>query len=338
MNILDVFNQDAFGVVALTAAVQDISPTFDKLGQLGIFADEGQTSRTVAVDFDPETNSLLPQSQWGGPATANKTKTMISYPFSIPHFAIQDTVLAADLQSRRRPGSDAVQDAQFVLGKKMAEMKKKLEATLEWMRLGVLKGGLVKDGSGTTLQALYTTLGGSQASTSFVLGTSTTDVIGKISAVKRNITAALRGEIARGYVALCSDGFYDAFVSHANVKAAFQYYSVNGQNLQGDYRDGFVFNNVLWINYTDAITVTDPSGAAQPPIDANSAYLVPTGTSVFRTWYAPADYMETVNSVGQSFYAKQERMKFDKGIEVECQSNALPVCLKPVVVQKLTVS
>lgn len=336
--ILDIFNSDAFGVDSLSSAVQNITPTFDTLGTLGIFRDEGQSNRTVAVDFDPTTNSLLPSSQWGGPGTANKSGKMVSYAFAIPHYAVNDVVLASDLQSRRQAGTDAPQTAFLQLSKKMAEMRKKLEATMEWMRLGVLRGGIVKDGAGTTLQALYTTLGGSQTSTSFALGTTTTDVVGKIAIAKRDVKVALRGEVSTGHVAVCSDGFYDAFVSHPNVKAAFQYYSVNGQNLQGDYRDGFMFNNVLWINYTDAITVTDPSGAAQAPIDANSAYLVPTGTDVFRTWYAPADYIETVNTEGQAFYAKQELMRMGKGIEVECQMNGLPVCLKPNVIQKLTVS
>jgi major capsid protein E len=338
-NILDIFDGDAFSVASLSRAVSSISPTFDKLGKLGIFRDEGQSNRVVAVDFDPTTNSLIPSSQWGGPGTANKTGKMVTYAFSLPHYALNDTVMAGDLQSRRQAGTaDMTVTAQLILGKKMFEMRRKLEATMEWMRLGVLRGGVVKDGAGTTLQSLYTTLGGTQDSTSFVLGTAATDVIGKISSVKRNIDKALLGEITTGYVAVCSDGFYDAFVSHANVKAAFQYYSVNGQNLQGDYRDGFVFNNVLWINYTDAIAVPDSSGTPQPPIDANSAYLVPTGTEVFRTWYAPADYVETVNTEGQAFYARQEPLRMGKGIEVETQMNGLPVCLKPKVIQKLTVS
>ncbi len=334
-NILDVFNQDAFGVVALTAAVNDITAAYGVLGQLGIFIDEGIPTRAVAVDFDPITNALLPQSNWGGPGVANKTALGKTKSFAIPHFPVNDAVLASDLQSRRRPGSDAVQDAQYALAKKMIEIRTKLDQILEWMRLGVLKGSIT-DGAGTVILNPYTDFGVAQDSTSFVLATATTDVSGKIAIVKRNIQKNLRGEIATGYVALCSDGFYDAFVSHANVKSAFQYYIVNGQTLAGDYRDGFLFGNVLWINYTGS--VADPAGTLQPMIDANSAYVIPRGTSLFKTFFAPADYMETVNTLGQPFYAKQDRMKFDKGVEVECQSNPLPICLKPLVVQKVTVA
>jgi len=352
VDILDVFNSNAFGVSSLTAAVNLITPTYNRLGDLGLFVKEGVTQRTAVVDFDPITNSLLPRSQWGGPGVANKTALTKAHNFNIPHYPVNDTILASDIMGRRRPGTDAVLDAQFVLAKKMAEMKRKLEQQQEWQRLGVLKAGQVKDGAGNLILDLYSEFGISQTSTSFVLGTTTTDVMGKIAAVKRNIITALQGESITGFIALCSDSFYDAFVSHANVKAAFTYFqNANGQNLAQDYSGGsnvagrvrgFVFGGgdlpVTWINYTGTVSDCSSTPTQQPLIDSNSAYLLPTGTSVFREWYAPADYVETVNTEGMPFYAKQELMRFGKGIELECQSNPLPVCLKPAVVQKLTVS
>jgi hypothetical protein len=352
INILNVFSQDAFGVVALTEAVNDITPQYGRLGALGLFRDEGSTQRIVAVDFDPITNQLLPQSAWGGPGVANKTSVGRTRSYSIPHFPVSDAILAADLQGRRRPGSDAVQDAQWLLGKKMREMRMKQDQTLEWLRLGVLKSGQVKDGAGNLILDIYADFGVSQNSTSYVLGTSTTDIMGKIAASKRTILQNLRGELMSGFVSICSDGFYDAFVSHANVKLAFTYFqNPNGQNLAQDYSGGtvqpnaagltsgirgFQFGDVLWINYTGS--VTDSAGNSQPLVDTNSAYMFPMGTNVFKTWFAPADYMETVNTEGMPFYAKTKLMDYDKGVEVEIQSNPLPICLKPLVIQKLTVS
>jgi hypothetical protein len=350
VDILNVFNQDAFGVISLTNAVNDITTQYGFLNAMGIFTDEGIANKTVAVDYDPITNQLLPQSQWGGPGVANKTALSKSYAFNVPHFPVNDTILAADLQSRRRPGTDMVQDGQYALGKKMREMRVKLDQTLEWMKLGVLKSGIVKDGNGTTILDIYNTYGVSQGSASYVLGTSTTDVMGKIAATKRTILAALHGELMSGFVAFCSDGFYDAFVSHPNVQKAYQYFqNNNGQNLAGDYSfgsavqsspglfagiNGFKFGGVIWINYSGSIT--DSTGSSQPIIDANNAYMLPLGTSVFKTFFSPADYMETVNTEGLPFYAKQRLMEFDKGIQVECQSNPLPLCLKPLVVQQVT--
>jgi hypothetical protein len=351
MNIIDVFSQDAFGVVSLTDLINDITPQYGRLGAMGLFKDEGVNTRTVVVDFDPITNQLLPQSQWGGPGVANKTASGKSKSFSIPHFPVTDAILAAELQGRRKPGSDAVQDAQYLMAKKQREMKAKLEQTLEWMRLGVLKGGLVKDGAGSTILDIYSDFGISQTSTGFALGTGTTDVLGKIAAVKRNVLAALRGELMTTFVALCSDTFYDAFVSHANVQKAYTYFQNGGQSLDRDFSGAtvqpnaaglfsagfakpFYFGEVAWVNYTGA--VTDSAGNSQKMIEDDAAYLFPLGTSVFKNWYAPADYMETVNTEGLPFYSKQKMLDFDKGVLVECQSIPLPICLKPAIVQKIT--
>ena len=57
--------------------------------------------------------------------------------------------------------------------------------------------------------------------------------------------------------------------------------------------------------------------------------MIPEGTGIFRTWFAPADFVETVNTIGLPRYAKQRVMDFDKGVQIHTQSNPLPICLKP---------
>ncbi|MEI9971028.1 MAG: major capsid protein [Ignavibacteriota bacterium] len=348
MNILSPFAQDAFSVISLTEAINDMTPQYGKLTALGLFNEEGVQNRTVAVDFDPTTNQLLPQSAWGGPGAANKTALSRTRSYGIPHFPVNDQIQAGDLQGRRQPGSDAVQTAQWLTAKKMNEMRKKLEQTDEWMKLGVLKSGQVRDGAGNLILDIYADFGIAQVILSFALATATTDIMGKIATAKRSILQALRGDLMTRFIGICSDSWYDAFVSHPMVKVAFQYFqNNNGQNLAGDYSSaggdpnafgnairGFQFGEVTWINYTGS--VVDSTGASQTMVDAGSAYLFPMGTSVFKTFLAPADYMETVNTEGLPFYAKQRYTDYDKGIEIECQKNPLSICLKPLVIEKLT--
>jgi hypothetical protein len=45
--------------------------------------------------------------------------------------------------------------------------------------------------------------------------------------------------------------------------------------------------------------------------------------------YAPADYIETVNTLGLARYLKQEALDFDKGMAFEAQMNCLPICTIP---------
>ena len=63
----------------------------------------------------------------------------------------------------------------------------------------------------------------------------------------------------------------------------------------------------------------------------------PLGTvDTFGTYLAPADFNETVNTLGQPLYAKQEPRKFERGTDLHTQSNPLPMCHRPGVLVKLT--
>jgi hypothetical protein len=72
-------------------------------------------------------------------------------------------------------------------------------------------------------------------------------------------------------------------------------------------------------------------------IAAGEAHAFPVGTvDTFATYFAPADFNETVNTLGQPLYAKQEPRKFDRGTDLHTQSNPLPMCHRPGVLIKLT--
>ena len=65
-------------------------------------------------------------------------------------------------------------------------------------------------------------------------------------------------------------------------------------------------------------------------IDADKCHFIPEGVpGLFRTIYAPADYIETVNTMGQRMYAKQWTMPNGKGVNLEFQTNTLHLCSRP---------
>ena len=71
-------------------------------------------------------------------------------------------------------------------------------------------------------------------------------------------------------------------------------------------------------------------------IPDGQAYAIPMGVpGLFTTDFAPADYMETVNTQGLPYYAKQELMRMGKGVELESQSNPITLCTRPEAVIKL---
>ena len=122
--------------------------------------------------------------------------------------------------------------------------------------------------------------------------------------------------------------FYDKFTTHASVKEAFSLWNTNTNFLQTDNRTGFRFGGIEWIEYR---------GASPVAIADDEAYLVPLGVPDFATtFYAPANYMETVGTIGLPYYAKLEMMDFNKGVEGEVQSNPISIVTRPGAVIKLT--
>jgi hypothetical protein len=57
-------------------------------------------------------------------------------------------------------------------------------------------------------------------------------------------------------------------------------------------------------------------------MDADKAVAVPNGDIAFEL-YAPAAYMETINTTGQEVYAKSELKKFNVGIDIEVQTSPI---------------
>ena len=133
-----------------------------------------------------------------------------------------------------------------------------------------------------------------------------------------------------GIRVLCSPGFFDALTGHAAVKDAFARWN-SGEFLRTDYHNsGFPFAGMFFEEYSGNV-------AGVPFIPADKAYMVPLGVpDMFMTLYAPADYMDTVNTIGLPYYAKQERMGFDKGVEVESQSNPIHINTRPDAVIELS--
>jgi hypothetical protein len=102
-------------------------------------------------------------------------------------------------------------------------------------------------------------------------------------------------------------------------------------------RSGFAFGGVIFEEYRGQ--ASNVAGSSVRFIAAGEAHAFPLGTiDTFSTYVAPADFNETVNTLGQELYAKQAPRKFERGTDLHTQSNPLPMCHRPGVLVKLTMS
>ena len=326
---MDIFNDDAFSVVSLTKAIEDTPFVPGRVGQLGIFSEEGVSTTSISIEKVGSTVSLVPAASRGssGRPMGNDKRQML--PFTATHLPQRASILADEVQNLRAFGSESeVETAQRLMNRKLAKMRRDLDTTIEYQRIGAIKGSILDSDGATELLNLHTAFGTSVTSHSLVLGTAGTLVRNKVIEARRKMEAALGGLTYSGARVLCSASFFDALVGHAKVEAAFESY-MNGEFLREDQRGGFYFAGVLWEEYRGQV------GATKFIADGE-AWMVPEGVpDLFVTNYAPADYLETVNTLGQAYYAKQEPKDFGKGIDVETQSNPIHICTRPAVPVKL---
>ncbi len=77
-------------------------------------------------------------------------------------------------------------------------------------------------------------------------------------------------------------------------------------------------------------TVTLSTGATETLIPAGEGIAFPLGTmDTFITYGAPANLIETVNTVGLPMYARQIARPDDSAIDVKTEASILPVNKRP---------
>jgi hypothetical protein len=129
--------------------------------------------------------------------------------------------------------------------------------------------------------------------------------------------------------AFVGDTFFDQLIQHKEVRDTYQGWSeatILRESYIGPNRSSnpmFEFGGIVFENYGEI----DGEGVG---IATGKARFFPLGVAnLFRTYYAPADYIETVNTLGERLYAKQYPMPNGKGINGELQMNALQMCTRP---------
>lgn len=335
MSVLDVFNADAFSLRELTAAILKAPYKPSRIGELNLFEERAVTSTIVMIEEKDGQLTLIPRSPRGAPGDSIGAVARVGRPLSVPHLLRRSTVLADEVQNVRAFGSDnALEGVQDVVNDRLATLRAMHEVTLEYHRLGAIKG-LILDADGlTTIYDLFAEFGVVQQTHDFAFSVATTDIRAQCVAVARKVEDALGAARYTGIRAFCSDEWFDAMIGHTNVIDSFKYQE--GQVLRSDLRRGFTFGGITFEEYPGSV-----GGVSF--IEDDVAYAFPEGVrtergSLFTTYFAPADYADTVNTPGLPIYARQERMDFDRGIMVESQSNPLALCLRPRALVKLTKS
>lgn len=332
--ILDVFNNRAFAATELTEAINLVPNRYGRLNDMGLFTNRGIRTRTVAIQISEGTLNLLPSRPYGGTPSLGLPVTRSARNFPVPHFPHNDFLLASDVQDiiGFNLGRFDLADAQDLLTDKLEIMTSKHFITWEFMRWGALNGRIY-DADGVLLLDLFAEFGITQ--TVIPMNLTGAGLSGRLTTLKRYFEANLKGSPMSGIHVFASPSFWDALMLNPDIEKYMTQY--RGTAMLGeDYRNSFSYFGVTFEEFDGY--ATDVNGGVHKFVPDGKALAVPMGTvDIFRMYWAPADFLETVNRTGlMSMYAKQKRMDFDRGIEIHTQSNPLPLVARPELVPLLS--
>lgn len=326
--MLDAFSPSAFSMMNLISAMKKLPYSPRRIGQMNLFEDKPIATNIAVLERLDGTLSLLPITPWGGEASVAPRDLRKVRNFTVPQRAHEDIVRAADVMGIRAFGSESeLEGVVGVVNAKLEAMKARHDVTHEQGWAGALRGIIYDADGSTVVYNLFTEFGISETETDFVLGTAGTDVQGKCATVKQAIEDALGG-LGYGHIhCLAGATWFKAFRTHATVADAFAIHKEN-EFAREDQRHGFDFGGITFEEY-----IGNVSGVAFIPLTV--ARFFPVGVpGLFIDVLAAADFVETVNTPGQRYYAKQEPLELNRGVKLHTQSNTLPLCTIPLVLNK----
>ena len=336
---INAFTADAFNSASLTAAVNRL-PHKPRLTQmLNIFSPKSIRTKVALVEEKLGKLGLVSTAGRGTVGDVRSSPRRRKIPFNVPHIPLYQTVMADDIQDIIAFGSDTelMQLAAYV-NEQQQGMKDDLDATQEYHRIGAIKGTILDADGSSTIYDLYAEFGITQTEVDWTSGT---DAPSSFLPTIIRSTADAMGDAMFGQIfALCGNTYFDAMTSDAEVKAAYDRWR-NGEFLRMSQlgpewytvaMNGFEYQGIYFVNYRGQV------GDVKFIPDVEAYYLPTQSEGLFQEIMAPADMFPWTNTPGQRYYASQEPISHNKGVELHQQSNFLAMNTTPGAVIKSTVT
>lgn len=345
--ILNLFDGDAFGIVSLTAKVQNVPFTPHLLGDMGLFFAQGSETTDIAVEIENGTLTVIPTSPRGAPPSQSvNTKRKIKKA-ETAHIAREAAIYADQVQNVRAFGANQLQTLEGLVMNRVEGpfgLRAQIELTHEHHRMGAIDGAVLDADGTTVLWDWFTFFGDTRPDTvdvDFASFTAADALFEQQSTgLVRTITKELNGLVTTSMtpVALCGDNFFDKVYGNKEVKAARKDRDRRERDPKDDvFGKSKAFTRLTYGGITYANYRGTDDGVVSVP--TNEARLFPAGVpGLFQVHYAPADTWDAANTPGLPVYLLQRRERQTESARVfEMQSNPLHLCIKPKALRRLEI-
>ena len=318
------------------------------VNSMNLFDERGSMASSITFTKDSKSYTLLPQTDRRARETSSGTfDPKEVFALNIPYTNFQDPLTTEDVAEYRKWDDPNMQaTVARAVADKIEDAVIRADQTKEYLKLNALKGLIVDPTDGSTVKNMFTEFGVTQTTEDFLLG-SATEVTTSIHAVKRAVANNNRsGLAAKMPIVLCGNSFFDKFVKHPDVDAAYaQYLNAGAQRLRDGLIDFtewgavgyFEHRGLMFVNYEPSFTLKD--GSTVKPIGTNDGYVVnPNARDLYRGYNGPSNKFSKIGQPGAPLYVYQWMQDKDNGMDIEMEMAALFFMTNPLMSIKVTTS
>lgn len=328
--MLDAFDGDAFDFTTLTASVNNEPFAPGQVGALNIFEEEGIDTTDLAIEERDGSLEIVAETARGGPGETVAKDYERMRKLVVPHWQRDDAVTAEEVQGKRAFGTiDQRETVEDRVVRRAMKHFRDFDVSLEFQRVGALKG-IILNKKGQVRYNLFNEFGVSQPDTVYLDLGNANPAAGAlrvacdeiIETIEDNLTGTPYGHIH----CLAGRNAYRNLFQHKEVVDSYKN-TVEAAFLRQGIPRTFQFGDITFERYR--------TGGMANFIGDDDLQFFPVGApGLFITRFAPADYNDTVNTMGLPRYLRVFVMKNNKGYRMEAQSNPISLCLKPKVLIK----
>lgn len=332
MATMDIFSQNAFGMLELTRGLQEVPYKPGLIRSLGLFTFRPIRTRQFAIESRGGTLSLIPFSERGAPAQQGTTDGRTIRDFRTRHFKKQDTIWASEVAGIRAFGSETeLQQVQGEVAYRGQKLRNDAELTFEFHSLNALSGMVYDTDGSTVVYNWYTEFGISAAAeidfdldnASPAKGALRKKCFETITAMEEDIGGLVPGSVQ--VEAICGTAFWRDLTSHPDVIETWLY-AQKASDLAGKPADVFDWGGIRWRRYRGG------SGVAMP---TDKCKLYPMGIDgLFEQYASPPDTFDMVNTPGmETYYRMIPDRDRNEYVTMEMEANPMFVCTRPAVLR-----
>jgi hypothetical protein len=313
----------------MTEMIYGLPDKHRQIRALDLFLDVPIKSNTAIVEINKLLPTILPTKPWGYTGTVNvpSEAKYIIVPCTSLNLALMPTnIVGVNLSG---PGRES-EHFKDMVEETLQQTKDAFDMTDEYRKAWALQGRVLDSDGTTELFNSYSEFGGTREPFDFRLGDTSKDNIEMIiRKLQRHVEKNLMGETMTHLMVLVGPTFFDRLVNHPYVNKIYLLQAIEAAKLGTSLEASFKLEGVIFEEYRFSAPNPDGTGTIQIlPDDAGMAF--PIGTrNTFKRFIAPADYLDTTETVGKRYYAHLEMMPDSRGISLCVQSNTLPICCRP---------